>query len=47
MSGVSQPSRAGPGPAFPMSRPPVGIAYGARALCARGRKAVLEDFSYG
>jgi hypothetical protein len=36
-----------PGPTYPMSRRPAGIAHDARALCACGRKAGLEDFSYG
>ena len=36
-----------PVPTTPMSRRPAGIAHDARALCACGRKAVLEDFCYG
>lgn len=36
-----------PGPTYPMSRRLAGIAHDARALCAWGRKAVLEDFRYG
>ena len=36
-----------PEPSHPMSRRPAGMAHDARALCACGRKAGLEDFSYG
>jgi|PlaIllAssembly_1097288.scaffolds.fasta_scaffold528273_3 hypothetical protein len=39
--------RAGFVPTPPMSWRPAGIAHDARALCACGRKAGLEDFSYG
>jgi hypothetical protein len=39
--------RAGFGPTPPMSRRPAGNAHDARALCACGRKAGLEDFPYG
>ena len=36
-----------PEPTYPMSRRLAEIAHDARALCACGRKAGLEDFSYG
>lgn len=42
-----RPMRAGLVPTPPMSRRSAGIAHDARALCACGRKAGLEDFSYG
>ena len=32
---------------FPMPRQIAVLAHGARALCAHGRKAELEDFLYG
>jgi hypothetical protein len=34
-------------PVYPMSRRPAGFAHDARAVCAWGRKAELEDFPYG
>jgi len=47
MNAARTPLCAGPCPALPMSRRPAGIAHDARAVCAMGRKADLEDFSYG
>jgi hypothetical protein len=47
MNGACVTPRVRPAPTHPMSRRLAEIAHVARALCAWGRKAQMEDFPYG
>jgi|PlaIllAssembly_1097288.scaffolds.fasta_scaffold1077067_2 hypothetical protein len=47
MTRAVNPSRVGPGPTPPMLRRVAAAAHVARALCACGHLADLEEFRYG